>query len=159
MTDLSAPLIRSAEDDDRARLTELLESTWHDTWAPNLPGDADRNWRENRIAEVFIDQVWAFCLVAVSGGEIAGFAHLSSDEVTSLHVDPSAKRQGIGRSLMAAAETQLRSHGYGRLRVETEEFNTPAHAFYAALGYVETRRFIGDVIGHEIPCREFSKAL
>ena len=159
MTGSDAPLIRAAGDGDRSRLAEIMDATWHDTWAPHLPAVADQTWRDNGIAALFIDQVWAFCLVAVSDEDIVGFAHLSGDEVTSLHVDPTIKRRGIGRSLMAAAEAQIRSHGYGRLRIETEDFNTPAHAFYAALGYVEVRRFIGDVIGFEVPCRELAKVL
>lgn len=159
MTGSAAALIRAAEDGDRDHLAAIMDATWRAVWAPRLPAEADRSWRDNGIARVFIDQVWAFCLVAVSDGDIVGFAHLSGDEVTSLHVDPAVKRRGIGRSLMAAAEAELRTRGFGHLRIETEDFNTPAHAFYAALGYAETRRFIGDVIDFEVPCRELSKAL
>ena len=159
MTRSGQPLIRDAEDDDRARLAAIMNATWRDTWAPRLPAAADTTWRGQGVAALFIDQIWAFCLVAEMGGMVMGFAHLSGDEVTTLHVDPVAKRRGIGKALMAAAETRLRSLGFGCLRVETEDFNASAHAFYATLGYQETRRFVGDVVGYEVPCRELSKVL
>ena len=60
---------------------------------------------------------------------------------------------------MTGAEFQTRALGYPRLRIETEAFNTSAHGFYDALGYTETRRFIGDVIGFEMPCLKMTKAL
>jgi GNAT superfamily N-acetyltransferase len=159
MTGVDTALIRPAEDGDRDRLAEIMNATWRDTWAPHLPATADKTWRDQEVAMLFIDQIWAFCLVAEFDGAIIGFAHLSGDEVGTLHVDPASKRLGVGRSLMAAAEVELRSFGFSRLRIETEEFNTPAHAFYAALGYAETRRFTGDVIGYDVACLEMSKAL
>ena len=60
---------------------------------------------------------------------------------------------------MTGAEFQTRALGYARLRIETEAFNTSTNGFYDALGYTETRRFIGDVIGFEMPCLEMTKAL
>ncbi|MDG2284778.1 MAG: GNAT family N-acetyltransferase [Alphaproteobacteria bacterium] len=159
MSDHAAPLVRDAEEADRDGLSAIMDATWRDTWASHLPLEADRTWREGGIAAMFIGRVWAFCLVAEIDGQIAGFAHLSSNEVTSLHVDRTIKRRGVGRALMAAAEPRMRALGHGRLRIETELFNTPAHAFYGALGDTETRRFIGDVIGHDVPCMEMSKSL
>ena len=159
MTGLDPPLIRNAEEDDRVRLVAIMEATWREIWAPHLPDTADQTWREQGVAELLIDQIWAFCLVAEISEAVVGFAHLSSDEVTTLHVDPASKRQGVGRALMAAAEKQLRSLGFRRLRVETEAFNTLAHTFYVALGYEEVRRFTGDIIGYEVPCKELSKPL
>ena len=149
--------VRRAEGGDRRRLSEIMNATWRETWAPHMPEGADKAWWENAIAEFFVDQVWASCLVAVTGGRVSGFVLMTSDGVTTLHVDPAVKRRGIGRALVEAAESQARSHGHGRLRIETEAFNTGTHAFYAALGFVETRRFIGDVVGYPTPCLELVK--
>lgn len=154
-----APRIRSAEEADRDRLTEIMNATWRVAWAPNLPTDADRFWHEKSVAKTFIYQTWAFCLVAEVDGAVAGFAHLSGDELTSLHVDPVKRRAGTGRALMAAAEAQVLALGFRRLRVETEVFNKPAQAFYLSVGYQETRRFDGDVVGYTIPCVEFTRSL
>jgi GNAT superfamily N-acetyltransferase len=159
VTGQAAPLVRPADAADRGRMTEIMNATWRAAWAPHLPADADLLWHERDVAGVFIGQTWAFCLVADVDGGVAGFAHLAADEVTSLHVDPSRLRRGIGRALMAAAEHHVRALGFRRLRIEAELFNTPAHAFYAALGYTETRRFDGDVIGTVVPCIEMVKTL
>ena len=97
--------------------------------------------------------------MATIDGAVAGFAHLSGDQVTSLHVDPAVKRRGVGRALMAAAEAQVRSLGFAQLRIESEVFNASAHAFYAALGYRETRRFVDDVVGQDVDCIEMTKTL
>lgn len=153
------PSVRPAEDADRARLIAILNATWEANWAPFMPAEADARWHDLGVARRFIDQVWALCTVATIDGAVMGFLHAASDEVKSLHVDPAAKRRGIGRALMAAAEAQLRQRGYVRVRVETEAFNRPAQDFYRALGYVETRRFEDDVIGFQVPCVEFRKSL
>jgi GNAT superfamily N-acetyltransferase len=153
------PMIRDAREGDRRRLAEIMKATWREIWAPHMPGEADKAWRGNTIAEYFVDQLWTGCLVAMVEDAIAGFALLSEDEVTTLHVDPIFKRQGIGKALMMEAETRVRSQGHQRLRIEAEAFNTDAHAFYAALGYVETRRFTGNVVGFATPCLELVKTL
>ena len=124
-----------------------------------MPDEADEAWWGNAIAEFFVDQLWRDCLVAVVEDEIAGFALMSGDEVSTLHVDPARKRQGIGAMLMSEAEARVLALGHRRLKVETEAFNTDAHAFYAALGYVETRRFTGNVVGFPTPCLELAKRL
>ncbi len=157
MTGTGAHSVRDARDADRRRLAEIMNATWREIWAPHMPDGANKAWRQNAIAEFFIDQVWTSCLVAVSEEEIGGFVLLSDDEVTTLHVDPVFKRRGIGRTLMAEAEARTRSLGHRRLRLETEAFNTGAHAFYAALGYAETRRFTGTVVGYPVPCLELAK--
>lgn len=159
MTLAANPVVREAREGDRRRLAEIMNATWREVWAPHMPGEADKAWRENAIAEYFVDQLWSGCLVADVGDSLAGFALLSEDEVTTLHVDPEFKRRGIGKALMMEAEARVRHRGHPRLRIETEAFNTGAHAFYAALGYSETRRFTGNVVGFPTPCLELVKPL
>jgi len=159
MTLAADPVIREAREGDQHRLAEIMNATWQEVWAPRMPGEADKAWQENTIAEFFVDQVWRDCVVACVEEMPAGFALLREDEVTTLHVDPVFKRQGIGKALMMAAEARARAQGHGRLRIETEAFNTGAHVFYAALGYVETRRFTGNVVGFPTPCLELAKSL
>lgn len=159
MTLAAGPVVRDARDGDQRRLAEIMNATWREVWAPHLPGEADKAWRENAIAEYFVDQLWTGGLVAIVEGALAGFALLSADELVTLHVELAFKRQGVGRALMTEAEARARSRGYDRLRIETEAFNTDAHAFYGALGYVETRRFTGNVVGFPTPCLELVKPL
>ena len=83
-------------------------------------------------------------LLAVLGETLLGFAHLRiahslaynpSAEVVSIIVREQNRRQGIGRRLVAAAETWARQSGRAYLLLHTDVTRTPAHAFYTALGY------------------------
>jgi ribosomal protein S18 acetylase RimI-like enzyme len=51
-----------------------------------------------------------------------------------LAVAPKARRRGIGRALMSAAEAWLRQQGAPKLQLMVRQGNDEALAFYAALG-------------------------
>jgi len=55
--------------------------------------------------------------------------------IDTLVVDPTCRRQGIGRALMAAAEAWAEEQGAASLELNVYEFNEDAIAFYRALGY------------------------
>jgi GNAT superfamily N-acetyltransferase len=83
-------------------------------------------------------------LLAVQGELLLGYAHLRisrtlsrnpAAEVVAIIVRNDRRRQGIGRRLIAAAETWARQAGREHLLLHTEVIRTEAHAFYAALGY------------------------
>lgn len=60
-------------------------------------------------------------------------------EISALVVDAGARRQGIGRALMVAAEQLAREHGcIGTWLVSGLARAEEAHRFYAALGYQVT---------------------
>jgi ribosomal protein S18 acetylase RimI-like enzyme len=52
---------------------------------------------------------------------------------TALRVDPAHRRQGIGRSLMRAAEEHARAHN-ATIWVTVNESNADALAFFKAIG-------------------------
>ena len=52
-----------------------------------------------------------------------------------LAVAETARRSGIGRALMAAAEAWCAAHGITRLNLTVRTDNAAAHGFYARLGY------------------------
>jgi len=54
-------------------------------------------------------------------------------------VDPDARRQGNGRTIMAHAETWLKRHGCLKIQLMIRHENTDVQAFYRALGYAEQR--------------------
>ncbi len=83
-------------------------------------------------------------LMALEADRLLGFAHLritrdlaaeEAAEVVAIVVRPEYRRRGIGRMLIAAAETWGRQSGRARLLLRTDVVRTPAHAFYVALGY------------------------
>lgn len=90
-------------------------------------------------------------LVARAGGAIVGTVQLDADtppnqphraEVTKLLVHPNARRRGIGRALMAAAETAARAAGRTLLTLDTRTGDA-AEPLYASLGYVTVGRIPG----------------
>ncbi len=56
-------------------------------------------------------------------------------EVEPLGIAASARRRGIGRALMAAAEAQARRWGASAMLLSVVGFNEDALRFYRALGY------------------------
>ena len=55
--------------------------------------------------------------------------------VASLAVASEARRRGVGRVLMGAAEEQVRQWGYRESALEVAVSNTDATSFYRRLGY------------------------
>jgi GNAT superfamily N-acetyltransferase len=84
--------------------------------------------------------------VAERAGAVIGFIALLGDLVGGLFIDPAAHRSGAGRALISDA---LRRKG--RLEVEVYAANAGARAFYAACGFVETRRRDTDDHGRALP--------
>ena len=56
-------------------------------------------------------------------------------EILSIVVDPSARRQGVGRALFAKHLERLRNLGVRELFLEVEETNRAAIAFYQGFGF------------------------
>lgn len=86
-------------------------------------------------------------LLALQGEQLLGYAHLrigidltheETAELMSIIVRASHRRKGIGRLLVAAAETWAVQSGRARLLMRTEVVRTGAHAFFVSLGYGES---------------------
>lgn len=77
-------------------------------------------------------------LVARDGAAVAGSVMVGFDGhrgwVYYLAVSPAARRGGIGRALMAAAEEWLRARGAPKIQFMVREDNDAALGFYEALG-------------------------
>lgn len=77
-------------------------------------------------------------LVATDGEQLTGSVMVGFDGhrgwVYYLAVGPEMRRAGLGRALMAAAETWLRERGAPKLQLMVREGNGAALGFYAALG-------------------------
>ena len=58
------------------------------------------------------------------------------------YVDANARRSGLGRSLVKAAETWAVTHGYTEIASDTELENETGLQAHLALGYVEVERQI-----------------
>lgn len=58
--------------------------------------------------------------------------------ITSLFVDAPARRAGLGRALIDAAENALRERGCSMVEVTSHRRRTDAHTFYERFGYERT---------------------
>jgi GNAT superfamily N-acetyltransferase len=131
-----------------AQIAELLEGEGYTGEAASIARRLELLPREDRI------------LMALEAELLLGYAHLritrdlaadETAEIVSIVVRPDHRRRGIGRMLVAAAETWARQAGRARLLLRTDVVRTPAHAFYVALGYQKaatTIDFVRD-LGHE----------
>ncbi len=102
-------------------------------------------WLVSQIAEPD-----AFVLVAAAGETALGYAYGAvegKDWMTLrgpagvLHdivVDPDQRRHGVGRALLDAALTKLRTLGAERVVLSTAEGNTAAQRLFAAAGFRRT---------------------
>ena len=87
--------------------------------------------------------------VAEAGGEVVGWVHVYGvrllespsffAEIGGLVVDSKARRLGVGRSLMAAAEKWASEHGFPEVRLRSGLHRTDAHQFYQSIGYALTK--------------------
>lgn len=62
-------------------------------------------------------------------------------EITRMFVRPEARRHGVGRQLLRAAEDAAREYGAARLRLDTSSHLAEARRLYASHGYQEAAPF------------------
>lgn len=146
MTDIEVRPVRERDHAAvRALAPELL--TGMPDWRPR---DGQRaaveSWVEDTLASADEDGRRVFVAASASDPDLVlGFVsagtrkHFSGDSegyVGELVVDPSWRRLGISRSLLAAVEEWITRRGLTRVSLETGSANTAALAAYARLGFV-----------------------
>jgi ribosomal protein S18 acetylase RimI-like enzyme len=79
-------------------------------------------------------------------GTLAGTAMVGHDGhrgwVYYLGVRPAYQRRGLGRALMAAAESWVRERDVPKIQLMVRHTNPAALAFYAALGYADVDCYV-----------------
>jgi GNAT superfamily N-acetyltransferase len=130
--------IRPAEPSDAPEAARLLTLLGHPTTAERILA----TWHEWTAAGN------TALVAARDEGTLAGLVTLHRMTVlhrphpvgrlTSLVVDEPDRGRGVGRALVAAAETWLVASGCGLLEVTSNVRRAEAHAFYEHLGYERT---------------------
>lgn len=85
---------------------------------------------------------------AADGGAVLGWAHVverrslesaAHAELTALVVSSAARRRGVGRALVEAADAWAAGLALPLLRVRSNVTRVEAHAFYPSLGFVRVK--------------------
>ena len=83
----------------------------------------------------------ASALVALEDGRVLGYVGmmcvLDEGQIINVAVHPDARRRGVGRSLMQAAEAYAKERGIVFLSLEVRESNFAARSLYSSLGWEE----------------------
>ena len=145
--------IRLGTDDDHAFVLDLGLRTVADSISHRRPAPlALAQVSFERLLD-FVKGQSAITLIADSSFDRLGFLILLDslpDEVTSLPqafvaymaVEPHARRKGVGRGLLVAAEDLARERGLPFVALMVTEDNMPARALYAQAGYETERRLV-----------------
>jgi GNAT superfamily N-acetyltransferase len=132
--------IREAAPSDAEPLALLLGQLGYPVSAAALPARLARLAQSGNAVAVVATRGTAVLGLAVV--QVYSYLH-AEDELawlTTIVVAEDARRQGVGRRLVAAAEQWARSRGSPRLSVNTGIHRSAAHAFYERMGYVYTGR-------------------
>jgi GNAT superfamily N-acetyltransferase len=129
-------VLRPAGPEDASACAAIFNA-WVDAtdWMPRVhpPEDVERHFRETVLPNCAVT-------VAERAGAVVGFLALAGAQVDGLYLAASARRQGVGTALVAAAKAASPEG----LTLWTFVANRPARAFYAAPGFAELRRSAGD---------------
>ncbi|RWM05847.1 MAG: GNAT family N-acetyltransferase [Mesorhizobium sp.] len=135
--------VRTASERDLAAIRALLVETWHATYdaiyGARRVTEISDDWHSIASLRARLTRPNSEFLVADDGKRLGGiaFAFATTDPkvvlLNQLYVHPDCQRRGIGRSLLDEVEASFPEAR--TLRLEVEEANSPAIAFYAANGF------------------------
>ena len=139
--------VRTASERDLAEIRSLLVTTWHDTYDPIYGVDKvteiTDSWHSIAALKPHLTQPGSEFVVADSGERICAVAFASSKDgrvidLRQLYVLPDAQGKGAGSLLMHEIIDSFPEAR--RVRLEVEETNAQAIAFYQNKGFVEVGR-------------------
>ncbi|NTF42266.1 GNAT family N-acetyltransferase [Rhizobium rhizogenes] len=140
--------IRPAVVDDAPAIARLHRAVWCHTYHDLAPAEVyrllDEDFRLIRWSEMLANPRPHQCvLLAEQENRLVGIGAIGAPseaafggrgEIRSLYIDPTVKRQGLGRRLMRELAAQLAAMGYTGAGLGVVVGNDPAVAFYRSLG-------------------------
>jgi ribosomal protein S18 acetylase RimI-like enzyme len=131
----SSVTIRAVEQPDAGSLAELMTQLGYPTRLSEM---------QMRLEAVAGDARYR-TFVAIDGGRVCGmigtFALCSYEHndpggrILALIVDDAARRRGVGRRLVRAAENDFAQRNITRIALDTRFEREEAHRFYTSIGY------------------------
>ena len=146
MDGLSVLRIRSATWEDLDALAPLFDAyrQFYEQ-APDLAG------AHRYLGERLRNEQSVVLLCDDAAGQLLGFCQLYPSfcsveaapiyTLYDLFVSPGARRGGVGRALLLAAQTLAREHGMARMDLTTARTNRAAQSVYESLGWVRDEVF------------------
>jgi GNAT superfamily N-acetyltransferase len=104
---------------------------------------AQTGYRDGRRLAIFVRDAEQAIVAGLDGWTWGG-----SGEIRSIWVDPSLRGQGVGASLMQAAEREAWRRGCRQLMLGSFSFQAPH--FYRSLGYTVFAALDGHPKGHQL---------
>ena len=140
-----AVTIRLLVERDRPDWVRLRDALWPDSlWDHELETQKYFETRAS-VPIVFLAEV---------DGRVAGFLEMDYRKyapgctsspvpfIEGWYVEPALQGRGIGRALMAAAESRARAEGYSEIGSDAELDNADGIAAHLAVGYEEVERIV-----------------
>ena len=138
-------LIRPPEPDEREAFIRMALASWLDTYDGLLPADTVRQ-APDMITKA-ADKRFNEFRVAVSGDKLLGYYSLGdANYLWHLYVDPAHFRQGLGKTLLTAAEDEIRQRGFPAVELDVTKGNDRAVRFYEAQGFVAYGEDDGEIL-------------
>lgn len=160
------PLI---SEDEAKQTSKLFQKCWQDVYKGILPAEFLDNIPENawvkRLNEsgrhnlIFEDDKNAV-RAAVSYGRPRDTRMLGCGELMALYVEPDFQGYNVGKTLLSAAENELKKMGYGKIYLWCLDGNKKAQEFYEHFGWrnIATERFV-EIAGKEYKYLLYQKNL
>jgi ribosomal protein S18 acetylase RimI-like enzyme len=111
----------------RSLVQTVVDETYGHLWAP---------------PPLAIDEEdWTLAWIALVNGEFVGMVLTHQEWISDLWVLRPARRQGVGRKLLAQAEGEIANQGYRSFHLRVVKSNTGAVGFYGRNGWQIRREF------------------
>lgn len=159
--------VRTASERDLVAIRALLVETWHATYDPIYGVERVRaitdDWHSIASLKARLTRPNSEFLVADDGKRLGGmaFAAATTDPkivlLHQLYVHPACQRQGIGTALLDEIEVSFPEAS--KLRLEVEEANAAAIAFYRSQGFASAGKAADCGGGSGLPALILEKAL
>lgn len=155
LDDLMSPDIRPLElRPARPGDAEAVAGIWYQGWGDGHLGNVPdalvearpRNSFDVRAAQRVMDTV-----VAVVGGQVAGFIMVAGDEVEQVYVDAPHRGTAVASALLSAAEERVATAGYRQAWLAVVAGNSRARRFYARQGWRDEGLFDHHAPGRDEP--------